>query len=194
MNLSKTDFKAIRAKAHVRDIKRASNRAYIKASNRLRINKKDQPTPIRNVIGRKSLKDAIVRLLGLLYRKEHGPLCALGQYCPDYRKIGIHQGDRAYHLTSQKRGDAGRFVRENVVWACNSANFGEHMNRDIYRDKHISIWGRDYIERIEAISRTIKKYSMADLLELRTRLKAELECTHKSGFDCDGREATCQCK
>lgn len=123
---------------------------------------------------RGDLKDRIVRLLGLLDRKINGAICRLGHECPAYSKIGLHTGEVAYHLIPQKRGDAARFLRENVVWACHAANFGEVNNRDLYREKHITIFGQERIEGIEAISRMTADYSMEDLKEMEKTVKAEL--------------------
>ena len=137
-------------------------------------NKGQAILPIHRAIKRGAIKTQIVRLLGLLDAKKNGKNCRLDVFCPAWSKIGPHNGDRAYHLTPQQRGDAARFVPENVVWACNAANCGEYYNRALYREKHLARFGKDLVERLEAIARTTADYSMADLLELRTKLRMEL--------------------
>lgn len=80
-----------------------------------------------------------------------------------------------YHIIPQQRGDAARFIPENVVWACAAANYGEVMNRSLYREKHIAIFGRDRVERIEKTAKGTMRYSDADLLEIRRAAKAAVE-------------------
>ena len=55
------------------------------------------------------------------------------------------------------------------------ANRGEQMNRDLYDEHHKTIFGEARIARLKAVARTIRKYTTAELLELRAALKAELE-------------------
>ncbi len=130
---------------------------------------------ISQVSDRGALKASIVTLLGLLDRKLNGPQCRLGHLCPAYRDIGPHHGQVGYHLIPQKRGDAARFLRENVVWACSRANLGEVNNRDLYAKHHEILFGVARMARLWAISRTIKQYTDAELRELRAEIKAELE-------------------
>lgn len=131
--------------------------------------------PIRKLIKRGPLKKAIVRLLGLLDAKKNGPLCRLGELCPQFPKIGYHKGDTSYHVVPAQRGDSVRFVPENVVWTCASANYGEVMNRSLYRDKHRFVFGPAFVDNLEALARETKKYTTAELLDLRAEIKAELE-------------------
>lgn len=105
---------------------------------------------------RKDVKDAIVTELGRRDMLINGTTC---------RIHGHHRGELAYHLTPQSRGDAARFIPENVVWACAAANDGERWHRTLYREKHIAIFGIERVERIEAISRTHVHFSDADLME-----------------------------
>lgn len=130
---------------------------------------------IAQLSSRGALKKAIVRLLGLLDRKINGPLCRYGALCPAYKKIGVHNGDTACHLSPQQRGEAARLLPENVVWGCSDANFGEVNNRDLYRQHHVVLFGRERVERIEAIARTTRQYSTAELREIRASVKAQLE-------------------
>lgn len=135
--------------------------------------KRQATLPMKRLIKRGPIKAEIVHLLGLLDRKNSGPFCRLDVFCPTW-PAGKHHGEVAYHIVPQQRGDAARFIPENVVWACAAGNFGEKMNRSLFRDKHIGRWGKDLVERLEAIARTTRKYSMADLLELREDLRKKL--------------------
>lgn len=121
---------------------------------------------IKQLPSKKGLKANIVRLLGLLDKKRNGSLCRICQ-----KRMGI----LAYHLVPQQRGDAARFIEANVVWACGPCNFGEMMNRSLYREKHIIIFGKERIERLEEIARTMRKYELAELLELRREIREKIE-------------------
>lgn len=124
---------------------------------------------IKNIVSRKELKDSIVHMLGLIDRAINGPTCRIHQ------KEGFHSGEVPYHLIPQQRGDAARFIEENVVWACRNANYGEMMNRSLYDQKHIDLFGKERIDRIKAIARTTKKYSTADLILLKHLTQERLE-------------------
>jgi len=152
---------------------RAKARAEKRKSNR-RFIAKVAGKPVRSIIKTGKLKENIVRLLGLLDRKINGPLCRLGSWCPAYAKFGIHNGTLAYHIVPQQRGDAARFLPENVIWACRAANCGEHYNRSLYEDKHLSAFGQERIDRIKAVARTVAHYSRADLFAMREQLKWKL--------------------
>ena len=150
--VSRSEFEAIRRKVALRKAKRMEKR---KAMSGGRL------TP-----GRSEVKKAIVHLLGLLDAKRNGKVC----------KIHLnHPGEVAYHLVPQQRGDAARFDPDNVVWACRAANSEEVNNRSLYREKHIRLFGRDRIERLEEIARKTVQFGTQYLLELRDRIKKELE-------------------
>ncbi len=149
-------FKALKAKAAKRAGKRHAKRRVIAAAR-----------GIRSTIKTGNLKKQLVRMLGLLDRKLRGPFCRIhGEPC---------LGTIAYHLVPQQRGDATRLLPENVVWACQGANYGEFRNRSLYRQKHVDLFGAELIERLEEIAGEFKKYSRAELFELREKLKAQLE-------------------
>lgn len=133
--------------------------------------------PIAALSARGAVKKDIVRLLGLLSRAKYGPGCRYGALCPRFKKVGAHPGDTACHVVPQMRGDAARFVPENVVWGCRDANRGEQMNRSLYRDIHIAMFGAAYVERIEVIARGTADYSDADLREFRATLRKQLTGT-----------------
>lgn len=169
-------FKYKKVKAAERKVKRADNVAYQRAANELK-NGPRMPKEARKAPGvPRSLKSAqkrgplakkIVRLLGLLDRKKNGPFCRIhGSPC---------LGTLAYHLIPQSRGDSTRFLPEAVIWACRGANFGEHHHRSLYRDKHIAIYGKEYIEALEAKAREIVHLKMWELRELHDRIKTQVE-------------------
>lgn len=129
---------------------------------------------IRRLSSRGVLKSQIIRLLGLLDRKKNGPLCRMIPECPVKEP---HEGTLAYHVVPAQRGDSTRFLPENIVWACAPANYGEVRNRSLYRDKHVNRFGKEYVERIEAMAREARKYSRTELTELRAKLRLELEAS-----------------
>jgi hypothetical protein len=138
---------------------------------------------IGDLCNRTTMKEKIVRALGLLDRKINGDDCRLGRRCPAYRQYGPHPGTLGYHLIPQKRGDASRFYPPNVVWACSRANFGEMHNRDLYAEYHVEIFGQKRIDEIKAIARTTADYSNADLRELFEEVKLKLSLPLDSGRD-----------
>jgi len=174
VRVSREDYARAVAAARARKDKRAEKAAVLWAG---------KPRPqktgkIRNLEKASTIKAQIVRLLGLLDRKKHGPACRLMPECPNKK---YHFGTLAYHIVPAQRGDATRFFTENVVWACRQANYGEVMNRSLYREKHIKVFGRERVERLEALAREIRHYTRAELLELREKLKQELRGTMIGG-------------
>lgn len=139
---------------------------------------KQKTRKIGHLIKRGPLKASIIRLLGLLDRNKNGNACRLGRECPTKTP---HPGFLAYHLVPAMRGDSTRFIEENVVWACSEANYGEVMNRSLYRQKHVDLFGKDLIERLEATAREMRQYKMSELLELRASLKSQLESAVRCG-------------
>ncbi len=137
---------------------------------------KKKPTKLNQISTRGAIKKQIVHEYGLLDRKLHGPYCRLGVECPRYKKIGFHAGEVAYHLIPQMRGDAARFVQSNIVWACSDANHGERLNRSLYDEKHIKVFGAARIAEIKEIAKGTADYSTADLLgilaDVRSKLRA----------------------
>lgn len=129
---------------------------------------------LKSLIKRGPLKQEIVKLLGWLARKNGGNECQLKGHCPAYVRLGPHPGGVAYHLTCQGTGDGARFIPDNVLWCCSAANFGEKMNRAIYRMRHVELFGKERIERIEEAAKTGAKFSMADLLAMRDQIKFKL--------------------
>jgi 5-methylcytosine-specific restriction endonuclease McrA len=163
---SHAEFNRIKRKAADRAKRKDQNARFIEKMKKLN----GAPTAIAQ--DRTALKEQIVRLLGLLDMKVNGRHCRIhGEPCV---------GEVAYHLIPQKRGDAARFVPENVVWACSRANFGENMNRDLYRHKHVLIFGKVRIEKLEEISRTQRKYSTVELVALKNKIRADIESARRA--------------
>ena len=168
-------FKALVRKTIAQAAERKGKRALRQAVLFPVKRKKPKMRLLGDLIRKGPLKEQIVRMLGLLDRKLNGPRCRLGILCPAYARIGPHNGDRAYHIEPQQRGDAARFVPENVIWTCNAANYGEYRNRNAYSEKHIALFGEERIARIKAIAKTTRQYPKWELLELRRSLRLKLE-------------------
>jgi len=126
---------------------------------------------VADTASRTSVKAKIVRALGLLDRQRNGNSCRIhGAPCV---------GGVAYHILPQMNGDAFRFIEENVIWACNQANRGEQMNRDLYAQKHRQIFGDAYIQAIRDEAARIKAspgfpYTRAALREIFESVKKRL--------------------
>jgi 5-methylcytosine-specific restriction endonuclease McrA len=163
--VSRAEFNRIKKRSADRAKRKDQNARFIAKIKRLN----GAPAPLEH--DRTAIKEQIVRLLGLLDRRINGNNCRIhGEPCV---------GEVAYHIVPQKRGDAARFIPENVVWACSRANYGENMNRDLYRHKHVLLFGKVRVELLETISRTKKKFSTAELVELRDQIKADVESARR---------------
>lgn len=148
--VSREEFKALVAKAKTKKAKR-------------KVKAKKLGHKIED---RGKIKTQICRLLGMIDAFMNGKEC---------RIHGSHSGEVAYHLCPQSRGDAARFLPENVIWACKAANYGEFRNRSLYRDKHIAIFGQERIEAIEEIAGNVRQFSYKELVELRDEARAIIE-------------------
>lgn len=115
---------------------------------------------------RGAIKADIVRLLGEIDRELNGNECRIHQG---------HKGDCAYHLVPQCKGDAARFLSENVVWACSGANDWEHSHRAEAREMHVRRFGLERIKRIEETARGIVHYTTTFLTERRDHLRAAIK-------------------
>ena len=166
ISTQKGDLLSVLAKSKARKARRQANVRFI-----ARVSGK----PVRSIIKTGDLKANIVRLLGLLDRKINGPLCRLGPECPQYPKVGPHNGECAYHIVPAGRGGKSRFLPLNVIWACCAANCGEKWHRSLYFQKHIRVFGADRMARIEEAANITADYSRAELFELREQIKARLE-------------------
>jgi 5-methylcytosine-specific restriction endonuclease McrA len=81
----------------------------------------------------------------------------------------------AYHLIPSNDGAATRYDLDNIVGACNPCNNGERLHRFKYRLKHIDIFGKEWIEHLEAKASKAHQYSRADLLEMIGTFKKRIE-------------------
>lgn len=91
----------------------------------------------------------------------YGPLCRICHKAP--ATVG-------YHLVPKKRGDFIRWLMENGCGGCAPCNWGERNNPGLYRAKHVSIFGKDAIESIEARARPLADLSQSDLNEIQAWL------------------------
>lgn len=159
--VSRAEMARVRKAIADRKAKREEKRASLPWGSK----PKKKPTKLSQISTRGAIKAQIVHELGLLDRKLHGPYCRLATECPKFKKVGYHAVEVAYHLIPQMRGDAARFLAKNVVWACSDANQGERLNRSLYDDKHIKVFGAARIAEIKEVAREIADFSDADLLE-----------------------------
>lgn len=114
------------------------------------------------------IKKKIVHQLGLRDRRINGADCRIhGVKCPP-----PYCG---YHLVPQARGGMARLDPRAVVWACSRANRGEQMNRSLYREKHIAIFGEPLILELEALTKIADRRARPELEEMLEKLVAENE-------------------
>ncbi len=169
LRMSRKEYQAIARKTAAKKSRREDNAKFI---NKM---KRATGQTVIACLDKTSLKKAIVKLLGLLDKKINGPRCRLGAECPDFKKYGPHDGEAACHIISQKRGGAAQLEPLGIYWGCHDANFGEMMNRDLYRQIHIRVFGKERVEWLEAKAREKVHYTVAYLRELRDRIKSLLE-------------------
>jgi hypothetical protein len=72
----------------------------------------------------------------------------------------------ACHIIPKQRGDSIRWDLDNGYGGCNNCNYGEFMNRSLYREIHIERFGRELYSRLEEQARTKIKFSVADLRDI----------------------------
>ncbi len=68
----------------------------------------------------------------------------------------------AYHIIP-RGDDATRWDEENGCGACHQCNRGEQMNRSRYRAKHVTIFGSQLVEKLEAKARVRAGFTLTDL-------------------------------
>ncbi|MDE2098434.1 MAG: hypothetical protein KGL39_14370 [Patescibacteria group bacterium] len=161
MKLSKSQFDKI-AKAAERKRKRAQKAAILWPK------KNKKPKRLKFWSSKGKIGEIIVRNLGILDRLYNGDECRIhqGQH---------HPGSLAYHIIPQAYGNAARFERDNVVWACLGANnwernFRGHRTRAV----HVALFGAPRIERLEKLSDTMRQFTLADLREILTKVRKEI--------------------
>lgn len=119
---------------------------------------------------RTTLRAQLDHLWGLIViRRDRA---AFGHLC---RICKVQPATLGYHIVPKQRGDSVRWLLENGCAARFACNGAEVMNRSLYRDKHVQIFGRELVERIEARARARIKLSTADLREMRDEFKLRLE-------------------
>ena len=79
-----------------------------------------------------------------------------------------------YHLIPRGRYIT-RWDPSAAVGGCPPCNFGEKMNRLLYRQKHIDIFGKDFYEALEEKSRQLAKFSVDDLRNMVAEIRVKLE-------------------
>lgn len=123
---------------------------------------------------RSQLREKIDKLWSMYVRirdcRLFGPFCRICKKAVGQWKEGV-----GYHIIPKQRGTSIRWDLDNGVLACTSCNFGEMMNRSLYRDKHVAIFGKDFIEKMEEKSRTKVKYSASELEEIRKEIELRIE-------------------
>jgi hypothetical protein len=145
------EFLAKKAKAKVRKEKRAARARELWTK------------PTGSLI---ELKKKIVHQLGLRDKRLNGDSCRIhrkkcsGPYC-------------GYHLVPQARGGMARLDPRGVVYACTAANRGEQMNRSLYREKHVEIFGEALILELEALTKIEDTRARPELEEMLARLVEE---------------------
>lgn len=156
--------------AHTRRLKRAARAAVLWPERArtppavARKRTKVAPSP------RKRLRAKLDALWGLFIKKRDclrtGGICAI---------CGIKPIDSAYHI--QPRGDdSTRWDIENGVGSCHGCNYWEMKNRGRrVRDRHISIFGLEKIERLEAKARILANFELLDLERIYADLKRRIE-------------------
>jgi len=155
------DWEAIqkkKAKARLRKKKRKAKRNELSAQGFV--------YPISFGMYKKKVLEICKSFIKLRDKYRHGPMC---------RICGKREGNVAYHLIPQQRGDATKFLKENMVLACRGCNYGEYKNRSLYRDKHILIFGKEHIENLERIASIGKKFSRDELKSIEEDMLARME-------------------
>lgn len=122
------------------------------------------------VWGRKQLRVKLDNLWSFLIRLrdriKHGPMC---------RICGNREGSVAYHIVPKQRGDAVRWRLDNGVLACSACNYAEQMNRSLYRDKHVKLFGKSHVEKIEAAARKGQQFTTAELAFMADDFRTQIE-------------------
>ena len=151
MNISKSDFMAIKRKVKTRKSKRIDNAKFI-----AKISKRPRKPSIKSL--RKKLWDTLTRYV----RRRDGPLCRICKLEPGYA---------LFHLVPQNEGNAVRYDPLNVVWGCRSCNCAEVNHRARYARKFEEMFGKEYMDALWTKSRIIPQFRRPDW----ERMIAEVE-------------------
>lgn len=111
--------------------------------------------------------DEIAKLYAKLKGRRYGFLREDGVYVQPgkCRICATAEGTVAYHIIECGRLSTA-FLEENIVLACKPCNYGEFINRRLYRQKHIEIFGKEFYEWLERRSKDIWKRSAYELRNL----------------------------
>lgn len=159
--VTREEFAALRRKADERKKKRKEKRAQLWPS---RPRAKKGPSLRQRLVKiLDNLWSVAVRLRG---KALYGPMC---QICAE------RPAEVGYHLVPKQRGYAIRWLLEAGIAACSPCNLGEMMNRSLYREKHIKIFGLELIEGLEAIAAKKVHFSIPDLRDTATSLRLKIK-------------------
>lgn len=148
--VSREQMRAILKRQADRKAKREEKRALLWPAREL----KRKMRTLRQIV--RAVLDTLWSQIILARARRKSAVCAI---CGE-RPIEV-----AYHIVPKQRGDSVRWDLENGCGACSRCNRGEQLNRSLYRDKHLVIFGRELIERIEGQARIKADYSTAELQE-----------------------------
>lgn len=133
-----------------------------------------QPKIKRALTARQTLirqLDAIwSQIILLRHRARFGPMCRICMAAP---------AQVAYHIVPKQRGYAIRWDLENGCGACSPCNGAEMMNRSLYREKHILLFTRQFVEKIESRANAMVKF---DIPDLKSKLEAFKEIIRVGGW------------
>lgn len=149
-------------------LRRKKERAAKRKAKRAEIGM-DRPINQTRSMTKNKLDDLWSFYIKLRDRSIYGPVCRIrkARNC-----TGL--GEVAYHIIPKIRGDATRWDFENGALACSACNGGEMMNRDLYADYQVNIFGSELIERLKLKSRIGAKFSRVDLWAIAEGIRAEI--------------------
>lgn len=106
--------------------------------------KKSVAVKTRGPSPREIYKERMDGIWSFVVRRRH--IVLHGKKC---RICSVRPIEVGYHIVPKQTGDAVRWLIENGCGACAPCNFGEHKNRSLYRKKHVRLFGREFVEKIE---------------------------------------------
>lgn len=190
MNLSKSDFNAIRAKAKARKDKRAvrvaDNRAIFTTAtpipDEVRDIYREQPKKKRRKPSARKqafarLKASCTLFVLLRAKQRTGGLCEVKVICG-----GENPATLAYHIQPAATGNAVKYDVRNLVGACSSCNGGEYFDRkrgtyDRWTARHKELQGQEVYELIKALAGR-KQISTVEANEMNEALRLRVERGH----------------
>lgn len=88
---------------------------------------------------------------------------------------GAESAPVACHIVPSHEGAATRFFLPNLYRGCNSCNKAEQVRRVLWVSRHEEIFGKEYVEALREMSRTIFDMDKAWVLEQTDRMRKILE-------------------